>query len=88
MFELKEFYKAKHTHFFLKPVNDDLSHLRALIIGSEDTPFEGSFLYFDIKIPNDYPFSHPTFLFLTPNCKQRIHPNLYQSDGKLGGKVC
>ena len=83
--ELSNFAKANHTNLFLKPVDDKINHLRALIIGPVDTPYEGGFLYFDILLPDQYPFASPIMKFLTPNSNQRIHPNLYQGPE---GKVC
>ncbi len=83
--ELINFEKAKHTTFFIKPVDNKLTHLRALIIGPIDTPYEGGFFYFDILLSEQYPFVNPSFKFLTPNSNQRIHPNLYQAPS---GKVC
>ena len=81
--ELLNFSKAEHTTIFLHAVNDNLMDLRALIIGPQDSPYEGGFLYFSI-IPDDYPNNPPKVKFLTPNTEAcRIHPNLYAA-----GKVC
>jgi ubiquitin-conjugating enzyme E2 Z len=43
------------------------------------------FFFFDIKIPDNYPFSPPVFKFKTkdPNKNVRFNPNLYKN-----GKVC
>jgi ubiquitin-conjugating enzyme E2 Z len=55
---------------------------KALIIGPKDTLFENGFLFFDITFPNNYPYSPPSFKYLSQN-NVRIHPNLY-----VNGKVC
>jgi ubiquitin-conjugating enzyme E2 Z len=81
--ELLAFQKAGHQTLFLHALNDDLTNLRALIFGPPETPFEGSFLYFEI-LPIDYPNQPPKVKFLTPDTELcRMHPNLYAS-----GKVC
>ena len=47
---------------------------KALIIGPKDTLFENGFLFFDITFPNNYPYSPPSFKYLSQN-NVRIHPN-------------
>lgn len=54
----------------------------AMIVGPKDTLYEGGFLFFNIKFPNNYPFSPPELKYI-PNNKVRIHPNIYAN-----GKVC
>lgn len=82
--ELIEFERAKHTTIFLEPVEEKVSHLKGLIIGPEDTPYEGGFFLFDIIPPNTYPIDPPKVKFLSPNSGTcRLHPNLYSC-----GKVC
>jgi ubiquitin-protein ligase len=82
--EFSNFQKEGHKNMFLEMVDDNISHLRALIIGPDDTPYEGAFLYFDILLPGTYPFEPPIVKFLSPySGEQRIHPNLYAC-----GKVC
>jgi len=61
----------------------DISNVKALIIGPNDTPYEGGFYLFDIIFPNEYPHLPPKVLFKTTNGKIRFNPNLYEN-----GKVC
>ena len=56
---------------------------KAMIVGPEDTPYEGCLLCFDIKYPYDYPFSSPSVRISTCDGITRFHPNLY-----IDGKVC
>jgi len=56
---------------------------KAMIVGPEDTPYEGCLLCFDIKYPYDYPFSSPSVNITTSDGYTRFHPNLY-----INGKVC
>ena len=61
----------------------DITKIKALIIGAEDTPYEDGFFYFSLDIPTTYPFDHPSAKFETINNDIRFNPNLYE-----GGKVC
>jgi ubiquitin-protein ligase len=56
---------------------------KAMIVGPQDTPYEGCLLCFTIKYPHDYPFSSPSVLISTSDGVTRFHPNLY-----IDGKVC
>lgn len=55
-----------------------------LIVGPDDTPYEGGFFLFDMKLPADYPNTSPSVTFLTTGGGAvRFNPNLYNN-----GKVC
>ncbi len=58
--------------------------MRAIIFGSEGTPYAyGAFLY-EISIPANYPTEPPiVYLLTTGGGKIRFNPNLYAC-----GKVC
>ena len=61
----------------------NIFHIRFLIIGPPDTPYENGFFFFDVNFPDDYPFSPPTLKYRTNGNKIRFNPNLYRN-----GKVC
>ena len=63
--------------------DDDIYHLKVLMIGPSDTPYEDGFYFFDILMPTDYPFNPPKVKYCTQNGKTRFNPNLYKD-----GKVC
>lgn len=73
---------AKAGIFYL-PDESDVSHGYALLIGQKDTPYYGGFYFFDIRFPNDYPFSPLKVRTLTQDGKTRFNPNMY-----IEGKVC
>ena len=62
---------------------NNITKIRALIIGPENTPYEDGFFFFTIDIPESYPFNHPSAKFETINKEIRFNPNLYEN-----GKVC
>jgi len=55
----------------------------AMIVGSEDTPYQFGYYFFEIEYPSNYPFSPPKFSFLTCDGITRFNPNFYRS-----GKCC
>ena len=55
----------------------------AMIIGPDDTPYEGGFFYFHIVLPKNFPMEPPSVKFLTQGNNVRFNPNLY-----INGKVC
>jgi ubiquitin-protein ligase len=67
---------------FARSDNNNMSVIRALMIGPKDTPYEGGCFIFDIYIPVNYPASPPSVWYITHGGK-RFNPNLYDS-----GKVC
>ena len=63
---------------------NNLRHIKALIIGPKDTPYEHGCYIFDIYIPSEYPTTPPKVnLQTTGNGTVRFNPNLYNC-----GKVC
>lgn len=63
--------------------NDDIYKIKVLMIGPSNTPYEYGYYFFNLEMPNNYPFSPPKVSYCTQNGKTRFNPNLYTN-----GKVC
>lgn len=65
--------------------HDETNILRgyALIIPTNESPYQYGNYLFIIDFPPNYPFAPPKVLFMTNNGTTRFHPNLYRN-----GKVC
>lgn len=74
---------AKDYGIYYEFNDRNIFHIRFLIIGPPDTPYENGFFFFDVYFPDDYPFSPPTLKYRTNGNKIRFNPNLYRN-----GKVC
>ena len=68
---------------FIIPDKENIKLVRACIIGPEDTPYENGIYFFEIRFPDNYPWSPPKVVFKTTDGKSRMHPNYYSC-----GKVC
>lgn len=84
--DLKEILSENSTlpNIFVCPDDETVTRIHAIIVGPSDTPYEGGFFYFVLKLPSDYPINPPTVkLMTTGNGAVRFNPNLYNC-----GKVC
>lgn len=82
--DLKEFFTDPIPDVMLCPDSENILISHAIIIGRENTPYEGGFFYFYIKLPNNYPLSPPMVTLMTTDQNTvRFNPNLYKN-----GKVC
>jgi len=83
--DMKLYYKQElnkqgiYCHFN----EDDIYNVKVMMIGPDDTPYQGGFYMFDLIYPKNYPINPPSVRFISMNRRVRIHPNLYAN-----GKVC
>ena len=86
-YEIKIYESQKkvlnNAGIFLDYNTDNLTSMKCLIIGPDNTPYEGGFYIFKIDLPDNYPFNPPKFTFLTRFDNIRFHPNFY-----VNGYVC
>eukprot|EP01065_Artemidia_motanka_P026481 TRINITY_DN3147_c3_g2_i1.p1 TRINITY_DN3147_c3_g2~~TRINITY_DN3147_c3_g2_i1.p1 ORF type:complete len:295 (+),score=42.02 TRINITY_DN3147_c3_g2_i1:89-973(+) len=72
------------TDIHIVPDEQDLTHVTAMIVGPQGTPYEGGFFHFDVRFPPDYPYAPPAVKLVTTDMgRVRFNPNLYAN-----GKVC
>jgi len=81
--DLEAIVRHPNPYIHVAPHEDDITHIEALIIGPEDTPYAGGFFHFDMRFPHDYPWNPPKVLLRTTDSgRTRFNPNLY-ADGKV-----
>ncbi|KTF86442.1 hypothetical protein cypCar_00011390 [Cyprinus carpio] len=75
MLELKSLQEEPVEGFRITLVEEsDLYNWEVAIFGPPNTLYEGGYFKAHIKFPIDYPYSPPTFRFLT----KMWHPNIYE----------
>ena len=62
---------------------DNIYHVRALIFGPDETPYQHGAYFFDVTFTDKFPFAPPKVKFMTLDGLVRFNPNLY-----VCGKVC
>ena len=83
MKDLREFRSSPVNGIYVDYDENDMTKLHAMIIGPEDTPYEGGYFFFKMDLSNNYPMNPPTVNIMTYARGTRFHPNLYED-----GKVC
>jgi ubiquitin-protein ligase len=67
----------------LKFNEENIKHIKAMIIGPEGTPYQGCFFFINFEFTANYPFTPPKATFMNQYKHIRFNPNLYSC-----GKVC
>ncbi|KAI9698339.1 MAG: hypothetical protein M1820_007501 [Bogoriella megaspora] len=82
--EIAEIQKGSDLSISVACRDSDVRHVKALIIGPPETPYEFGFFEFWVKFGKEYPTKAPHVNMITTNGGQtRFNPNIYSQ-----GKVC
>jgi ubiquitin-conjugating enzyme E2 Z len=83
--DIREYTKSslREQGIFCVFDDTDITHVRAMIVGPEDTPYAYGYYLFDVHFPANYPFEPPKVAYMTRRGRTRFHPNLYANS-----KVC
>ncbi|PWY65355.1 ubiquitin-conjugating enzyme [Aspergillus sclerotioniger CBS 115572] len=82
--EIKQIQQGADLSLAVSYEDSDVRHVRALILGPPDTPYQFGFFEFLIKFGREYPTEPPTVRALTTNRgRTRFNPNIYAS-----GRIC
>lgn len=82
--DLATITKEELPGIYVAPQDDDLFKVHALIIGPDETPYQGGFFHFVVRHGPQYPLHPPKVkLMTTGGDTVRFNPNLYKT-----GKVC
>src|ERR1051326_8181095 len=82
--ELGEIQRGPDLSLAIACRDIDVRHVRAMIIGPPETPYEFGFFEFQVKFSKEYPTKAPSVNAITTNGgRTRFNPNIYGN-----GKVC
>jgi ubiquitin-protein ligase len=57
----------------------DNHHVKVLIIGPDNTPYEKGTFFFNVDLSKNHPFEPPQITFMTTDRSTRFHHNLYEN---------
>ena len=81
--EMNKMFKDPPPGTYVQMDEDDMTLIHAIIIGPDDTPYQGGFFYFVLRFPPNYPMVPPRVrLMTTGRGTVRFNPNLY-ANGKV-----
>ncbi|CCD14941.1 unnamed protein product [Trypanosoma congolense IL3000] len=79
MRDLKQLHTNKNERFWARPESDNLFKWKAVVLGPEDTIWEGGVFKLWLEFSDEYPCAPPSAHFVT----KMFHPNVY-----VNGDIC
>ncbi|EAN96506.1 putative ubiquitin-conjugating enzyme E2 [Trypanosoma cruzi] len=80
MQDLQRIQRGTNSFFSARPIDGDLFHWRAVVLGPESTVWEGGIFKLQLDFTDEYPCAPPKVRFLT---RDMFHPNVY-----VDGNIC
>ena len=77
--DVREMMTSQVSGVYYKHSETDMLCGYALIVGPEDSLYDGGYYFYKFKFPPDYPHSPPLVEFLTNDGETRMHPNMYKT---------
>mmetsp|Transcript_25515 Transcript_25515/g.33344 ORF Transcript_25515/g.33344 Transcript_25515/m.33344 type:complete len:148 (+) Transcript_25515:40-483(+) len=77
--ELQDLESSPLDYVTCGPINDDIMHWNAMLMGPENSPYYGGIFNLDIEFPSEYPFKPPKVKFVT----KIYHPNIKTDTGEI-----
>jgi ubiquitin-conjugating enzyme E2 Z len=77
--DVREMMTGSLPNIYYKHSETDMLCGYAMIVGPEDSLYDGGYYFYKFKFPPDYPHSPPLVEFLTNDGVTRMHPNMYKN---------
>ncbi|KAH7934639.1 hypothetical protein HPB51_028994 [Rhipicephalus microplus] len=78
--DLKNIFDNPLPGVFVEPEEGNINYIHAIIVGPDNTPYQGGYFHFVLKCPLYYPACPPQVHFMTTDGgRVRFNPNLYSS---------
>ena len=81
--DIVEIKRNPIENIFIHYDEDNITEIKALIIGPKDTPYENGYYLLKLNFSEKYPYEPPKGIFETTNGSIRFNPNLYEN-----GYIC
>ncbi|KAL1481623.1 hypothetical protein MTO96_034337 [Rhipicephalus appendiculatus] len=78
--DIADMVKDSPTDIYLALEENDFTRMHAVIVGPEDTPYDGALLMFQLTCYSDYAMVHPVVKILTTNGgRTQLHPFVFRN---------